>query len=149
MVDATMEVASNAHSTPAQASLQQERGFTLIELMVVMLILTILVGIAIPSFVGALHAAHESDLKQDLNVMRNAIDDYTVDKEKAPQSLEDLVSAGYLKSVPVDPMTHSSSTWVPTIDDSMHDIDQTDPGMTDVHSGSEDAGENGQPYSSW
>jgi general secretion pathway protein G len=145
-----MEAVSKAHSTLREAaSLRHDEGFTLIELMVVMLILTILAGLAIPSFVGALRAAHESDLKQDLHVMRNAIDEYTVDKEKAPQSLEDLVDAGYLKSIPVDPMTHSSSTWVPTIDDSMHDIDQTDPGMVDVHSGSEAVAEDGQPYSSW
>jgi general secretion pathway protein G len=145
-----MEVASKARSArPALVSPELAQGFTLIELMVVMAIIAILAGIAIPSFVGSLRAARESNLRQDLHVMRNAIDTYTDDKEKAPQSLDDLVSAGYLKELPTDPMTHSSSTWVPTTDDTLRNIDQTDPGITDVHSGSDQVGSNGQPYSSW
>jgi general secretion pathway protein G len=145
-----MELVSPERSArQSLARLELDRGFTLIELMVVMLILTILAGIAIPTFVGSLRAARESNLKQDLHVMRVAIDNYTDDKLKAPQTLDDLVSAGYLKSVPVDPMTHSSTTWVTTIDDSIHNIDQTDSGIVDVHSGSEEADTDGQPYSSW
>jgi general secretion pathway protein G len=124
-------------------------GFTLVELMVVMLIIAILAAIAIPAYVASIRAAREAVLREDLHVMRDAIDSYTNDKDKAPQTLDDLVSAGYLKVIPLDPMTHSNSTWVPTMDDTLQNVDQTDPGMTDVHSGSDQPGSDGQPYNTW
>jgi len=126
-----------------------DRGFTLVELMIVMLIISVLAAVAIPSFVAAIRNAKEAALKEDLHVMRDAIDSYTMDKNKAPQSLDDLVQNGYLKSIPVDPMTHSTDTWQTTSDETYADLDQTEPGITDVHSGSEEVGTNGQPYSSW
>ena len=126
-----------------------ESGFTLIELMVVMLIIAVLMMIAIPNYVAAVKSAHEAVLKEDLHVMRNAIDSYTMDKQKAPQSLQDLVDSGYLKSIPVDPMTRTNDGWVVNQSDDMHSLDQTDPGIDDVHSGSEEPGSDGQPYSTW
>jgi general secretion pathway protein G len=126
-----------------------EAGFTLLELMIVMLIIAILAAVAIPAYLASIKAAKEAVLKEDLHVMRGAIDSYTADKEKAPQSLDDLVQGGYLKKLPVDPMTHSDSTWVPATDDTLENIDQTDPGINDVHSGSSDTGSDGQPYSGW
>jgi general secretion pathway protein G len=128
---------------------QREAGFTLIELMIVMFIIGILATLAIPSFKGALKHAREAVLKEDLLTMRSAIDSYTMDKQKAPQSLDDLVQEGYLKSIPEDPMTHAKDTWVPDTSDAMYSIDETDSGITDVHSGSEETGTDGQPYSAW
>jgi general secretion pathway protein G len=133
----------------ARRQKSRESGFTLIELMVVMLIIGVLMAIAVPNYVSAIKSAKESVLKEDLHVIRNAIDSYTMDKQKAPQSLQDLVEAGYLKTIPVDPMTRSSETWAPDQSDSMHSLDQTDPGIDDVHSGSQDSGSDGQPYSTW
>ena len=119
------------------------------ELMVVMLIIGVLATLALPRFAGAIKHAREAVLKEDLHVMRAAIDSYTMDKQKAPQSLDDLVQEGYLKMIPEDPMTHAKDSWVVEQSDSMHSVDQTDPGIDDVHSGSQEEGSDGQPYSSW
>jgi general secretion pathway protein G len=127
----------------------REGGFTLIELIIVMTIIAILASIAIPSYMGSIKSAKEAVLKEDLHVMRNAIDSYTMDKGKAPQSLDDLVQTGYLKTIPTDPMTHSNSTWVTNTDDTLESIDQSEPGINDVHSGSQENGSDGQPYTSW
>ena len=128
---------------------QSASGFTLIELLIVMTIIAILATLAIPRFMGSIKAAREAVLKEDLHVMRDAIDSYTMDKQKAPQSLDDLIQNGYLREVPIDPMTHSKDTWVTDTSDAMYSIDQTEPGNTDVHSGSEETANDGQPYSSW
>jgi general secretion pathway protein G len=128
---------------------KSESGFTLIELMVVMLIIGVLMAIAIPNYTGAIKAAHEAVLKEDLHVMRQAIDSYTMDKQKAPQSLQDLIEAGYLKKIPPDPITRSTESWIVDQSDALHSIDQTEPGIDDVHSGSQETGSDGQPYSTW
>jgi general secretion pathway protein G len=128
---------------------KQDAGFTLIELMIVMAIIGVLAVVAIPSFVGAIKQAREAVLKEDLHVLRAAIDSYTMDKQKAPQSLDDLVTEGYLKEVPLDPMTRAKDSWVTDTSDSMHSLDQTEPGIDDIHSGSQELGSDGQPYSSW
>jgi len=128
---------------------RQDAGFTLIELMIVMAIVGVLTVVAVPSFIGAIRQAKEAALKEDLHVMRAAIDSYTMDKQKAPQSLEDLTTDGYLRAIPVDPFTHSKDTWAPEAGDALHSLDQTDPGIDDVHSGSEETGTDGQPYSTW
>jgi general secretion pathway protein G len=117
--------------------------------MIVMAIIGVLAVVAIPSFVSSLKLARESVLKEDLHVLRSAIDSYTMDKQKAPQSLDDLVQEGYLKAIPEDPMTRSKETWVTDTGDALRSIDQTDPGIDDVHSGSQDTGADGQPYSAW
>jgi general secretion pathway protein G len=130
--------------TPIRKS---EGGFTLVELMIVMLIIGVLAAVAIPSFISSIRNAKEAALKEDLHVMRDAIDSYTMDKNKAPQSLDDLVQNGYLKVIPQDPFTHSRETWVTASDDTYADLDQTETGINDVHSGSEELGSDGQPYS--
>jgi general secretion pathway protein G len=128
---------------------KQDAGFTLIELMIVMAIIGVLAIVAIPSFVGAIKQAREAVLKEDLHVLREAIDSYTMDKQKAPQSLDDLVQEGYLKEVPVDPMTRAKDSWVTDSSDAMHSLDQTEPGIDDIHSGSQELGSDGQLYSTW
>ena len=127
----------------------QSAGFTLIELMIVIAIIGILLTLAIPSFVGAVKHAREAALKEDLQTMRTAIDSYTMDKQKGPQSLDDLIQDGYLRTIPEDPITRSKDTWVTDSSDSMVSLDETEPGITDVHSGSSETGSDGQPYSSW
>jgi general secretion pathway protein G len=129
---------------------QHDAGFTLMELMIVMAVIAILATLAVPSFRGALRSAREAVLREDLHVMRAAIDSYTMDKKKAPQSLDDLIQTGYLRSIPEDPMTHSRESWVTDTSDSLSSVDQTDSGgINDVHSGSQETGTDGQPYSTW
>jgi general secretion pathway protein G len=124
-------------------------GFTLIELMVVMAIIMILALVAVPAYQAAVREAQEAVLREDLHVMRSAIDSYTADKQKAPQSLDDLVQNGYLKVIPDDPMTHSKDTWQTETSDAMTNLDQTESGISNVHSGSQEQGTDGQPYSAW
>lgn len=126
-----------------------EAGFTMIELMIVMAIMAVLTTLAVMSYTVAVKHAKEAVLREDLQVMRTAIQSYTMDKEKAPQSLDDLVQSGYLRAIPVDPMTQSSDSWVTDTSQDMYSLDETDPGVDDVHSGSNETGSNGQAYSSW
>jgi general secretion pathway protein G len=128
---------------------RQDAGFTVVELMIVMAIIGILLLVAIPNYVAATKHAKEAVLKEDLFTIRGAIDSYTMDKQKAPQTLDDLTQEGYLRKVPVDPMTGSSTSWVTDSSDALHSMDQTDPGIDDVHSGSNESGSDGQPYSTW
>ncbi len=127
-----------------------ERGFTLVELMVVMAVIAILLTIAIPAYLQSIKKAKEAVLKEDLHTMRSAIDQYTVDKEKAPQSLDDLVQAGYLKSVPMDPMTSRNDTWMTSQSDTLMDINETQGGIDDVKSGSQALAMDGTgTYNTW
>lgn len=124
-------------------------GFTLIELMVVMIIIATLAAMAVPAYAHHLKAARESVLRQDLQVMRQAIDSYTVDKQKAPESGDELVTSGYLKVMPIDPITHSSSTWTFDRSDSYDNVDQVTTGINNVHSGAGQASSDGSSYSTW
>jgi general secretion pathway protein G len=123
-------------------------GFTLLELMVVIAIIGILLGIAAGRYEHSLQLAREAVLKQDLQTMRNAIQQYTLDKQAAPQSLADLVSAGYLREIPMDP-TNRSHDWHTENEDILLSVDQTSSGISDVHSTSDTVSLEGSPYSSW
>ncbi len=125
------------------------RGFTLIELIIVIAIMGILLAVAIPVYQTHLRHANEAVLKEDLYTLRNAIDQYTQDKAKAPQSLDDIVSAGYLRMLPKDPFTNSNTSWQAVQEDVMESVDQTAPGISDVHSGSNATSTEGTAYSSW
>ena len=130
-------------------AIRQENGFTLMELMIVMTIIGVLAVMAIPSFVGAVKQSREAVLKEDLHVLRASIDSYAMDKMKAPQTLSDLTQSGYIREIPIDPMTHTRDSWVTDTVDALQSIDQTDTGIGDIHSGSQETGSDGQPYSSW
>jgi general secretion pathway protein G len=124
-------------------------GFTLLELMIVISILLILISIAVPQYRESVRRARESVLRQDLYDMRKLISEYTLDKQKAPQSLEDLVQAGYLKPMPNDPMTGQPDWQVEQCDDTtiMSPDEQDQGGICDVHSSSNATSVNGTPYS--
>jgi general secretion pathway protein G len=129
--------------------LGKARGFTLIELIIVCAMISILLGVMVPVYKMHILHANEAVLKQDLRHMRDAIDQYTQDKGKAPQSLDDLVSAGYLHAIPKDPFTHSSDSWQTVQEDVLTAIDQNEPGISDVKSGSNLVSSEGTPYNSW
>ena len=107
---------------------KQDAGFTLMELMIVMLIIGILMMVAIPRFEASVKQAREAVLKEDLHVMRAAIDSYTMDKQKAPNSLDDLTQDGYLREIPIDPFTHTKDSWVTDTSSDLYSLDQTGPG---------------------
>jgi len=125
------------------------RGFTLVELMIVMTVITIIVAVAVPIYQRSIVRAKESVLKNNLFTLRTLIDEYTFDKQKAPQTLEDLVREGYLRQVPVDPMTGSNRTWRLIMEDAMASVNQMEPGIFDVRSGSDQISLEGTPYSEW
>ena len=124
------------------------RGFTLIELMIVMSIIAILLAIAIPTYSHSIIAARERALRSDLTQLRNAIWRYTFDKQRAPQSLDDLRAAGYIDKIPDDPMTPEPN-WEVVQDEVLLSIDQQDPGVTDVHSASSNTASDGTAYNTW
>jgi general secretion pathway protein G len=124
-------------------------GFTLIELMVVMAVIAVLMAIALPIYTRAVQRAKESVLKNNLFTMRTVIDEYTYDKQKAPQTLQDLVSDGYLRQVPVDPMTNSADSWKLIMEDASNAANQTEPGIWDVRSGADGTSLEGTAYSEW
>lgn len=124
-------------------------GYTIIEIMIVMTIISILVSVAVPLYQKSILRTKESVLRNNLFTLRTVIDEYTFDKQKAPQTLEDLVREGYLREVPVDPMTGSNQTWRLIMEDALASVSQTEPGIFDVRSGSEKTSLEGTPYSEW
>ncbi|HUC27949.1 MAG TPA: prepilin-type N-terminal cleavage/methylation domain-containing protein [Candidatus Acidoferrum sp.] len=131
-----------------QRALQGARGFTLLELMIVISIIMILMAVAVPVYNQSIIQARESVLRSNLSTLRNVISQYTLDKQKAPQSLDDLVQGGYLRQVPVDPMTRLPN-WEVVQEDVLLAVDQQDPGITDVHSASSGTASDGTAYSTW
>ena len=124
-------------------------GFTFVELMVVITIIVILVTMAIPIYIHTIIRSKETVLKNNLTTLRIVIDSYSYDKGKAPQSLQDLVTEGYLKEVPYDPITGLNTTWQIKMEDASLSVSQSEPGIFDVHSGSDKMGSDGTPYAEW
>jgi general secretion pathway protein G len=130
-------------NTPAR-----ESGFTLIELIIVMAIIATLAAVAIPAYTRNVLSAREAVLKEDLRTMRTAIGAYTVDKQQAPQTLDDLVTSGYLHGVPKDPIT-GRPDWITEQADTLASIDQTQSGIDDVHSAAQITALDGTSYNTW
>ena len=124
-------------------------GFTLVEMMIVMAIIAVLMSIAVPIYTRSITRSKESVLKNNLFTLRTVIDEYTYDKQKAPQTLNDLVSDGYLRQVPVDPMTGNADSWKIVMEDASNTVNQSEPGIFDVRSGSDKTSLEGTPYSDW
>lgn len=124
-------------------------GYTLVEIVIVLTIISILVSIAVPLYQKALLRTKESVLRNNLFTLRTVIDEYTYDKQKAPQSLEDLVRDGYLRQIPSDPITSSNQSWKIVMEDALTSVNQTEPGIFDVRSGSDKTSLEGTPYAEW
>jgi general secretion pathway protein G len=127
---------------------RRSAGFTLLEMMIVMIVIGILMSIALPIYTTSLLKSREAVLRQDLFTLRSLISQYTLDKQKAPQSLDDLIQGGYLKVIPKDPMTNEPN-WEVVQEDILLTVDQQDPGISDVHSASSATATDGTAYSSW
>lgn len=134
--------------TGDRRSFERSGGFTLLELMIVISIIMILMAVAVPMYNQSIVQARESVLRSNLSTLRSVISQYTLDKQKAPQSLDDLVSGGYLRQIPIDPITRQTN-WEVVQEDVMMAVDQQDPGITDVHSASSATASDGTTYSSW
>ena len=129
----------------------RRKGFTLIELIIVFALIGILVGLGLPQYKYATKRAREAVLKENLFQMRKLIDQYLVDKGKHPASLQALVDENYMRSIPIDPMTNSSETWVeiretPTEENLLLGLEL---GIVDVRSSSEAKGLDGTTYNTW
>ena len=133
----------------ARRAMKRLRGFTFVEMMVVVTIMVILISMAIPIYQRSIVRAKESVLKNNLFTMRTEIDNYSYDKGKAPQNLQDLVTEGYLQKLPVDPMTGNNQTWRTVMEDASQSVSQSEPGIFDVHSGSDKTSLDGTAYAEW
>src|SRR3954469_9474364 len=131
-----------------RSSARNSRGFTLLETMMGNFIIMILASVAMPVYNQSVVQARESVLRSNLSTLRSVISQYTLDKQKAPQSLDDLVTAGYLRQIPTDPMTRQTN-WEVVQEDVMMAVDQQEPGISDVHSASSGTASDGTAYSTW
>jgi general secretion pathway protein G len=128
---------------------RRRSGFTMIELMIVMAIIAVLMSVALPIYNRSIIRAKESVLKNNLFTLRTVIDEYTYDKQKAPQTLNDLVSDGYLRQIPIDPITGTADSWKIIMEDASNTVNQSEPGIFDVRSGADKTSLEGTPYSEW
>jgi general secretion pathway protein G len=142
------EVERQSRQGRFQRRLRAMRGFTLLELMIVISIILILMAVAIPVYNQSIVRSREAVLRQDLFTLRSVISQYTLDKQKAPQGLDDIVQAGYLRQIPPDPMT-GQPNWEVVQEDVLLAVDQQEPGISDVHSASSGTAIDGTAYSSW
>ena len=131
----------------ARRAMKRLRGFTFVELMVVITIMVILITMAIPIYNRSIIRAKESVLKNNLFTLRTVIDQYSYDKGKAPQNLQDLVTEGYLQKLPVDPITGNNQTWRTVMEEASQSVSQTEPGIFNVYSGSDKMSLDGTAYS--
>jgi general secretion pathway protein G len=131
----------------ARRAMKRLRGFTFVEMMVVVTIMVILISMAIPIYQRSIVRAKESVLKNNLFTMRTVIDNYSYDKGKAPQNLQDLVTEGYLQKLPVDPMTGNNQTWRTVMEEASQSVSQSEPGIFNVYSGSDKMSLDGTAYS--
>ena len=125
------------------------RGFTLIEMMVVVTIMMILLAMAVPTLTRSIVRSKESVLRNNLTSLRTVLDNYCYDKGKCPQSLQDLVTEGYLRALPADPMNNNSTDWRPVLEDPATSVNEQEPGIWDIHSQSDKTSLEGTPYSDW
>ena len=137
-------IQSGSNNSPVN----RRRGYTLIELIIVMAIVSILMAIAIPQYQKSIRRTKETLLHSHLQTLRTVIDEYTFDKKKAPQTLQDLVTEGYLRAVPIDPIM-GNDNWRTINEDSLTAVDQTEPGIFDIRSLSDQISLEGTPYSEW
>ena len=126
-----------------------KRGFTLIEMMIVMAIIVILIAVAVPFYQKAILRAKESVLHNNIFALRSAIDEYSYDRQKAPQALQDLVQSGYLRDVPKDPITQRNDSWKTIMEDAGSAVDPQEPGIWDIRSGAQGKSLDGTNYSDW
>jgi general secretion pathway protein G len=139
-----MVTAMRTNSSP-----RRKAGYTLIEIVIVMTIISILISVAVPIYQKVVIRTKETVLRNNLFTIRTVIDEYTYDKQKGPQSLDDLVQAGYLRQIPEDPITKSNTTWKIVMEDALTSVNQTEPGIYDVRSGSDQRSLEGTMYAEW
>ena len=139
---------TSKNSIRSARSRNRTRGFTLLELMIVLSVMMILMAVAVPMYQQHVVQAREAVLKQNIDQLNKVIEQYRMDKRESPQSLDDLVTAGYFHQLPVDPMT-TKADWATDPEDSTNALDAQQPGILRVHSASTGTALNGEAYSSW